>query len=109
MVSPAALSPGLRQALKVSLPHDLAANMALIVLFLRPSRTTMAACLTPNHRLNWWCPELYDNLWAALSGLAVNFGYLAILPIWREKAWIFVVFSICHGQLWSAALHSAIN
>ena len=58
----------------------------------RLSRTTMVACSTPNHRLSWSCLELTGDLPAPLSGLVVNFGYLAIPPIWRGEGLDFVVF-----------------
>ena len=86
MISHVALSLGRRQAFNVSRPHDLAANMALVSLVFRnTSRTTMAVWSIPNRKLNCWCLELNGDLWAPLSGLAVNFGYLAIPPIWREE------------------------
>ena len=52
----------------------------------------MAACLTPNRRPSQCCLELDGGLGAPLSGLAANFGYLAIPPIWREEGLDFVVF-----------------
>ena len=71
----------------------------------------MAAWPIANRRLNWWYLELDDDLWAPLSALAVNFGNLAIPPIWRKEGPGFRHFfwAFCHGQLWSAALHLAID
>ena len=60
--------------------------------FRNTSRTTMAVCSTPNHRSNLWCLELDGDVWAPLSELAVNSGYLAIPPIWRGEGLDFVVF-----------------
>ena len=77
MVAPAALSLGWGEAFKVSLPPDLAANMASTTLFFDTSQG--------RQRLFFPTPKLYVELlgvWSSLttsgalhSGLALDFGY----------------------------------